>query len=36
MMYEDSSGNILMPEEVEELSPWEIEERRIHVSSAYI
>lgn len=31
MLYEDYKGNLLMPDEVEEMSPWEIEEKRIHV-----
>ncbi|MFH1289908.1 MAG: hypothetical protein ABIH92_00710 [Nanoarchaeota archaeon] len=30
-LFEDEEGNLLMPEEVYELSPWEIEERNIHV-----
>jgi hypothetical protein len=34
-MYEDNNGNYLMPEEVEEMSPWEIEERGIHIASIY-
>lgn len=29
MIYEDRFGNILMQDEVEELSAWEIEERGI-------
>ena len=32
MLFEDSKGNLLMPEEVDELSPWEIEERGIHLA----
>ena len=35
MLYEDRFGNLLMPEEVEELSAWEIEDLRIHVSDIY-
>lgn len=31
MLFEDKSGRLLMSEEVDELSPWEIEEREIHV-----
>ena len=31
MLYEDNDGNLLLPEEVEELSPFEIEERGFHV-----
>jgi hypothetical protein len=30
MLYEDKFGKLMMPEEVEELSPLEIEEKRIH------
>ena len=33
MYFEDEKGNLLMPEEVDELSPWEIEEMGIHVWS---
>ena len=35
MMYEDKNGRLLMPEEVEEYSPWEIDDMRIHVSETY-
>ncbi len=31
MIFEDNQGIILMPDEVDELSTWEIEERGIHV-----
>jgi hypothetical protein len=31
MMYEDKYGNILFENEVDELSPWEIEEKEIHI-----
>lgn len=31
MIFEDVEGKILMSEEVDELSPWEISERKIHV-----
>jgi len=31
MLFEDIHGNLLHPEEVDKLSPWEIEERGIHV-----
>lgn len=31
MLYEDKTGRIMVPEEVEEMSPWEIEEMGIHV-----
>ena len=32
MLYEDKYGNIRMPEEVEEMAIWEIEELEIHVT----
>lgn len=35
VLYEDKHGRLLMPEEVDELSPWEIEEMRIHISEMY-
>jgi hypothetical protein len=31
VLFEDKMGRLLLPEEVDELSPWEIEEREIHV-----
>ena len=31
MMFEDKEGILLTPEEVDELSSWEIDERRIHI-----
>ena len=31
MLFEDDEGRLLMPEEVDELSPWEIDERRLHI-----
>lgn len=31
MLFEDECGKILMPDEVDELSPWEIEELKLHV-----
>ena len=31
MLFEDKSGRLLMPEEIDELSPWEIEDLEIHV-----
>lgn len=31
MLFEDEGGKILTSEEVDELSLWEIDERRIHV-----
>jgi hypothetical protein len=31
MLFEDNRGNLLMPDEVDELSAWEIEEKEIHV-----
>lgn len=32
IIYEDKDGILIMPEEIEELSLWEIEEQGIHVS----
>ena len=32
ILFEDKEGNLLLPEEVYELSPWEIEERGIHAA----
>jgi hypothetical protein len=32
MLYEDKYGNLLMPEQVEEMSPWEIDDLQIHVA----
>jgi hypothetical protein len=31
MLFEDNMGNIMSPDEVDELSTWEIEEKEIHV-----
>jgi hypothetical protein len=31
MLYEDNFGRLLMPSEVDELSPYEIEEKGIHI-----
>ena len=31
MLYEDNDGNLLLPDEVDELSPFEIEEKGIHL-----
>lgn len=31
MLFEDKEGNLMHPDEVDELSPWEIEERGLHV-----
>jgi hypothetical protein len=31
VLYEDEVGRLLSEEEIDELSPWEIEERGIHV-----
>ena len=31
MLFEDNKGKIMMSDEVDELSAWEIEEREIHV-----
>ncbi len=36
MIFEDNKGNLLMSDEVDELSPWEIEELGIHVFEAEI
>jgi len=33
MIFEDKDGNLLMPDEVDELSLWQIEEKGIHVYS---
>jgi hypothetical protein len=30
VIFEDDSGNIMVSDEVEELSEWEIEERGVH------
>lgn len=35
MLFEDNKGKILVPGEIEEISPWEIEERGIHVCEMY-
>jgi hypothetical protein len=32
MIYEDNKGNLMMPDEVDELSSWEIEDRGIRLS----
>jgi hypothetical protein len=32
MLFEDKNGKQLMPDEIDELSEWEIEERGIHVA----
>jgi hypothetical protein len=31
MLFEDKSGKILMPDELDEMSEWEIEELGVHV-----
>lgn len=31
MMFEDKNGCLLTSDEVDELSPWEIDERQLHV-----
>jgi hypothetical protein len=31
MLFEDDDGNIMLPEEVDMLSPWEIEEHNLHI-----
>jgi len=36
MIFEDNKGNLLMSDEVDELSLWEIEELGIHVFEAEI
>lgn len=35
-LYEDDDGKILTAEEVDELSPWEIDERGIHVAEGSV
>ena len=35
VLYEDKFGNLLLPEEVEEMAPWEIDELRVHISELY-
>ena len=35
MLFEDDQGTLLLSEQVDELSTWEIEERGIHVSLSY-
>jgi len=35
MLFEDRFGNLLMPDQVEGLSAWEIEDLKIHVSRLY-
>lgn len=32
--YEDSDGKLISPDELDELSAWEIEDRGIHVAEA--
>jgi hypothetical protein len=34
-MFEDKNGNLLMPDEVDALSPREIEDREIHIFEKY-
>ena len=31
MLYEDKFGNLMHPDEVEALSPWEIDDLKLHV-----
>ena len=31
MLYEDNRGKLLLPDDLDDLSPWEIEERGIHI-----
>jgi len=33
VLFEDKNGRLLMSDEVDELSPWEIEELGIHVAA---
>jgi len=35
MLYEDNEGNLLMPADINQLSPEEIQERGIHVSPRF-
>ena len=35
MLFEDAEGNILMPEEIDDMAIWEIEEREIHIYEGY-
>jgi len=32
VLFEDNNGRLLQPDEVNEISPWEIERRGIHVA----
>lgn len=32
MIFMDREGNYLLPDQVDEMSPWEIDERGIHVA----
>ena len=31
MLYEDGTGRLWMPEDIDEFQPWEVEEKGIHV-----
>ena len=31
MLFEDEDGELITSEEVDDLSPWEIDERKLHV-----
>lgn len=35
MLFKDKLGNILVPEEVDELSAWEIEDLGIHIDEEW-
>lgn len=35
MLYQDKVGNLYMPDQVEELSTWEIEDLGIHVAEEW-
>ena len=35
MLYEDNKGWVCMPEDIEMLQPWEIEEMGIHVAGPH-
>jgi len=35
MLFVDDAGKILMSEEVDELSPWEIDDRKLHIYEGY-
>lgn len=35
MLFEDKDGNIWLPEEIDELAAWEIEEKGLHIFEVY-